>query len=355
MSGWSYYATDLLYDVFGVDLSAHNRYDQPPNEYQWNLLGPRCSFMGFRGLWRDQRDPDIFYHMDNVKNRYPDMPVFIYQYMAVKASSTFMKKLFDALRFLVDDLGGLDKIKMGIGFDVESDANPDGLSKQQFGDWLAKYYSWSFSEWGKENILTYTNKNSWARHLGYGDAAYKTDYPKQTKLMVARYKQTIAQPDSDGYDPVPEDWADLTHPPYGYKWIMWQYSADGNKLGNGKTPGLPSFGVHSYSIDLDRFYGNKEDFKRLFGVYPREIELPLKKEGDPPPPPPADPKVIEIANVGAGDRLNVRVTPWGHICAQTWDGEEFGVLGVETDTGGRKWYKIAEDAFVASWYTKVVE
>jgi hypothetical protein len=361
---WDYYETDKLYELFGVDLSQHNRYDLGAvpdrlREYKWELLAPRCSFMGFRLAWRQYIDVDLNYHVETLENEYPDMPYFLYQWFDVKRSNTNIKRQYAAMQQVVNEYG---MPPMGLMFDIED--NPDGLSKQEFGDQYAKVLGWAFSDFGPENIWTYTSTYYWEQFLGRGNAAYKTDMPKKTKLLVARYHVGVPTPDY-GFR-LPTDWEDLRNPPYlGKNWIGWQYSADGNKLGNGKTEGVPSFGVHSYSIDLDRLFLTATQFKSLFGVYPHPITLPLMRDpaepppspppSPPPPPPPPDPDRVKIVGLLDGEQLNMRDAPWGLINAKTFNGAQFDVMSTVKDVNDRKWYQVGKNIYIASWYTQEVQ
>lgn len=294
---WNYFRHDELYSVFGLDGSRWQVNPTSPN-VDWDLLTSRISFIYWRALLAKEYDIVWDYVYQNLKN-YPDLPKAWYQLLLVRASGSSLKAQFEALKRLVDDYGMPD---MGLVLDVET--NPDNLNKTDFGNQLAKYLAWCFGEFGEDKISIYTRTSWWDQTLAH----YNTGYPKKTKLMVARYIERIPTP-VDQYYGLPYDWDIINHPVYGSSnWMIWQNSADGNGLG-------PAFGVQSKSIDLNRFYGDKEDFKKIYGVYPQEIDNPLVgDETDPPPPPPPD-DIKEIVPIFRGKvtayALNTRSKPGG--------------------------------------------
>jgi hypothetical protein len=253
---------DDLYEVTGADISTWQR--RPNEEIDFDLLVSRINFLWIRCLYAAYEDGDFQYYMSKLE-KYPDLPVGFYQFLKVRKSSTAMKNQFNALKRIVEEFGLPSK---GILLDVES--NPDNLDKMAFG------------------------------------RGYKTDYPKRAKLFIARYITSIPTP-LDRNIGLPKDWADLNNPPYGVKWVEWQFSADGNNLGE-------KFGVHSSAIDLIRFNGDRQDFKNLFGVYPRKETNMLggDPEPEPEPDPDPEPEIKEFIHNKATcliNTLNVRKGP----------------------------------------------
>ena len=336
---YNYFTYDYLYAIEGADLSTHN---MNSDGVDFELLASRIGFLYLRGLYTKYEDYDFSRYIEGLKP-YPELPLGYYQFLKVRKTVAPMKAQFAALQKLVAEYG---LPALGLVFDLEASSNPDNLTKVQFGDQYAKYLNWSFAEWGQENITTYTRDSWWDWVL----QGYKTDYPKKTKLWIARYHDGIPVP-YDKYYNLPDDWWDLTHPPYlGKKWIVWQHSADGNGLG-------AAFGVNSAAIDLLRFNGSGEDFYKLFGVAPQKITNPLiADQPDPPPDPepepePPDPPVGEscMKFVVTTATLNVRnkASTYGTIVGKLSRGTK--VVAEENVFGYEGWVKIKEGQFAGNY------
>ena len=329
---YNYFTYDYLYEIEGADIST---WQQSEGErIDWDLLSSRVAFLFLRGLYTKYLDYDFEDYYNNLKN-YPMLPVGYYQYLKVRGSSTRMKTQFEKLQWLVDQYG---MPALGLVLDIEE--NPDNLSKTVFGDVLAKYYNWCFQEWGEEHITTYTRTTFW----DYVLRGYKTDYPKKTKLMIARYHDGIPVP----YDSViglPADWEDVNNPVYGTRWHVWQHSADGNGLGD-------VFGVASASIDLLRFVGDNAAFYKMFnGAVPQKVENPLLKD-EPDPPDPPDPPVPSdkcMEFVVTTDTLNVRSKPstYGSIVGKLKRSTK--VVLTENIHGYEGWGEIKEGEFAGNF------
>lgn len=326
----NYFKYDYLYPVTGADISGYQR--RPGEEIDVDLLVSRVNFLILRGLYTSYEDADFSYFIGKLVP-YDDLPLQFYQYLKIKDSSTAMQRQFDALRRLVDDY---DMPKMGLMLDVER--NDDNLDKMKFGDQYAKYLNWGFQEWGEEYFTTYTRTSFWDAVL----RGYKTDYPKKTKLHVARYHIGVPVPADDNYA-LPRDWEDLSNPPYGVKWVQWQFSADGNDLG-------AKFGVQSDDIDLNRFNGDWEDFKHMYGVYPRKATNPLGGEVTPPPTDKPLEFVINKAKCTAY-ALNVRRGPSTSqgIVEKLYQNDIVEVLETK-ETANEKWLRIGKNQWSAMEY-----
>jgi hypothetical protein len=290
---WNYFMHDDKYSVFGLDGSTWQINQTDPN-VDWDLLVSRVGYVFWRALLGKWPDPTFDYVVKSLKPY--NMPMGYYQLLHVRASSTNMKAQFAALRNVVATYG-----MPALGIVLDCETNPDNLTKQQYGDQLAKFLKWCYEEWGEENITIYTRTSWWDWTLG----GYKTDYPKRAKLWIARYKESIPVP-TDQYYGLPKDWKDIANPKYINKWSHWQNSADGNLL-------APSFGLYDCkSIDLNRFFGNAEQFKRLYGVYPNEITNPLGGVVTDPPDDGEIEPIVSIKEVQVtASALNTRNKPNG--------------------------------------------
>lgn len=329
---YNYFTYDYLYDIEGADISTWQQ--AVAGGIDWDMLASRIGFLFMRGLYTKYLDYDFEDYYNNLKN-FPNLPVGYYQYLKVRSSSTRMKTQFDKLKWLVDQYG---MPELGLVLDIEE--NPDNLDKTAFGDILAKYYNWCFQEWGEDKITTYTRTTFWDFVL----RGYKTDYPKKTKLMIARYHDGIPVP-NDNIIGLPADWEDVAHPVFGKRWHIWQHSADGNGLGD-------AFGVQSASIDLLRFNGNNEDFYKAFGgAVPQYVENPLLKDepdngggGEDPDP---TGKCMEF--VVTTDTLNVRSKPstYGNIVGKLTRSTK--VVLEENIYGYEGWGKIIDGEFAGNY------
>jgi hypothetical protein len=112
---------------------------------------------------------------------------------------------------------------------------------------------------------------------------YRQDWPKKHKLHVAHYNLYVDKPD------IPADWSEINNP---RTWTHWQYSADGNHMGE-------LFGVSSGSIDLNRYNGSIAEFEAEFNV----------KLGNAEPLPEPEPEICVPRFRVLVDVLNVRTGP----------------------------------------------
>lgn len=77
------------------------------------------------------------------------------------------------------------------------------------------------------------------------------------------------------------------------RWRIWQYSADGNGLG-------AKYGAASHSIDLNRFNGDENAFKKMLFSTPVVVEPPQGDQGD---------NILQTKFVALVDRQAVRTEP----------------------------------------------
>ena len=331
----NYFDFDYLYPVTGADISTWQR--RPNEEMDFSLLVSRINFLWIRCLYAGYEDGDFRYYMGKMEE-HPNLPYGFYQFLKVKESNTALKNQFEKLKAIINEFG---MPPMGIMLDVEQ--NPDGLNKTEFGNQLAKYLNWCYAEWGEDKVTIYTRTTFWDGVL----QGYKTDYPKKAKLFIARYITSIATP-VDLNIGLPRDWKDLNNLPYGIRWVMWQFSADGNGLGD-------NFGCHSSAIDLIRFNGDYQDFRVLFGVYPMKETNILGGDPVDPPPPPEEPElqefIIHKAKCITG-ALNVRKGPSiGYaVVEKLYNNEVAEVLEEKIDSYENIWVRIGLNQWSAMKY-----
>lgn len=181
----------------------------------------------------------------------------------------------------------------------------------------------------------YTSQWAWTSVTGPGKNR-STDIPRDRPLWVSN-------PRTGGQPLMPWDWEKR----YGVDcWKIWQYSF------TGKIPGImkPNSPSVMATVDLDWANGSLEWFNGQFKtkLTPKAVVLPPVD-----PPVVVRPDVVEI-QMNAGEMLNIRRSPFGDVCAQTWDGEQFRVTGLAKDGQDRPWWQIGPEMYVASWYCKAV-
>jgi len=174
-----------------------------------------------------------------------------------------------------------------------------GLSKQALGDWIFKYQA-RFFELTGHVLMIYTRASWWDLHV------YRNDWAKIHPLWVAHYGAQTPT--------LPADWGAISQPK---TWSLWQYSADGNGMGD-------AYGVQSASIDLDHFNGDGAAFLKQFGAAPRDLNVPQ-------PPPAGLPRFVSVKVA----RANIRNAPTmlNSDVGDTFLGNRMEVIGEDGD-----WY-----------------
>lgn len=117
--------------------------------------------------------------------------------------------------------------------------------------------------------LIYTRASFW------NIATTKPSWALAYDLWCARYKASLTSPWSDGFFKC-YPWANNLD-----NWVLWQYSADGNGLGN-------TYGASSNDIDLNYFNGTEEQLRQYAELEPlptpetveidREVALAMYEE-----------------------------------------------------------------------------
>jgi len=137
-------------------------------------------------------------------------------------------------------------------FDCEYTEYTDNI-KVNTTNWLTKMVN--YWELLYNDPMIYTRASWWDWNT------YRQDWPKNHKLHVAHYNLYVDKPD------IPADWGAVNNPE---TWTHWQYSADGNHMGE-------LFGVSSGSIDLNRYNGSIAEFEAEFDVT-LNMEPPIPPE-----------------------------------------------------------------------------
>ena len=141
------------------------------------------------------------------------------------------------------------------------DVEYTGLAKKNdTSNWLTKLAK-NWEDKAGVAPMIYTRASWWNWYTA------RMDWPKMLDLWVAHYT-SASQP------AIPDDWGKVANP---RTWTFWQWSADGNGLGE-------LYGVESGSIDRNRFNGSIDDFNKKY-------KTSIKPLGDPLPPvePPVEP------------------------------------------------------------------
>lgn len=208
------------------------------------------------------------------------------------------------------------------------------ISQNQMENLIWKFIRNVWSLLGME-VGIYTSQYAWADVTGPGTNR-TTDIPYNRPLWVSNPGSTSPA--------IPWDWAKR----YGADYYdLWQYSFTGKVAGIMK-PNTPSVQA---TVDLNRAkVDHLHWFNARFGtnLVEKQVEPPIVVQ----------PTRVEIEMANAGlppaERLNLRSSPFGTICAQTWDGVQFPVIGSAQDGQGRYWWQIGPELYVASWYCKVI-
>ena len=212
-------------------------------------------------------DPLVFDNVTGAEDA--DIPYGLYWYVKPN-NGTNWKDHIDSFYAIWKDYGG----ELPPVWDVEYTA----LNKNDTSNWLTKLAkNWE----DKTGIapMIYTRASWWNYYTA------RMDWPKLLDLWVAHYT-SASQP------LIPDDWGKVANP---RTWTLWQWSADGNGLGD-------IYGVESASIDRNRFNGSIDDFNKKY-------KTNITATPDiPPAPPPVDPPVDPPAGDWIEPMYRVKVT-----------------------------------------------
>ena len=282
------------WSVTGADLS----YWQ--GDIDWPLFASKVNFAYLRaGYGNDYTDPRLTEYMLGCAGH--GIPFGLYWY--AKPGKDWAKHANSFARY--EEMGALPPV-----LDVEETG---GLGKTALDGWLSKLINRYESVTGRQ-LAIYTSPGFWNSNLPL------TNWAKHHPLWVAHWT-SASQPTQ------PNDWRPKNNPD-GYPWTFWQWSAGGNKQG-------AAYGVSSGDIDLNRYNGDREAFKRAFGVYPHDTGGEVPPPPEPPEEPPAEyPKVITL--VGAFNLRQEPVYDPTNIMKTLPGGYKLKVIGEEGE-----WYKVS--------------
>jgi len=280
-----------MYEVTGVDLSSWN------GTMDFSVTKTKCQYayirVGFNNYGKDVRCD--YNRQAAIAN---DFPYGVYWY--VKPGLDWRQHADNFARIAAEYPIQLDMV-----LDVETTM----LNQVDTLNWLINLDSRIESLTGRTPMI-YTSMGFWN-----GCVAPNAHFARN-RLWVASWTTGPAPS-------MPAGWS---------KWTHWQWSADGNKKGAeyGSGPdGDPD-------MDLNRYCGTAAEFDKLYGTHISDPnQLPSK--------------VRVTANV-----LNVRATPGGTLVGYVPFGTIFGVTGQANDNTGKRWWKVGS-AYIASWYTEIVE
>jgi len=231
-------------------------------------------------------------------------------YWYVKAGKDFRKHI-ESFKAICDEL----KPELTPVWDCEYTDYVDSI-KNATTQWLAKLdLNWPLDE------MIYTRATWWNANTS------RTDWPKKRPLWVAHYT-SADQP------AIPDDWGKVAVP---RTWTFWQYSADGNGLGE-------AFGVQSHSIDLNRYKGSVAEFEQEFDVKLGADE----PDPDPDPDPEPEPGGSLQFRV-AVDTLNVRNGP-SIEAAKVGTLQKGDIVDCLNVRGSDAWVEIEEGKWCAAQY-----
>lgn len=253
----------------------------------------------------------------NVSECYPDMKfprnvveapkifkVFgVFFYFMVKYDPTAQANFFADLV-----IPHLSKINLPLWCDFED--NSTNLSPQVCTDRIFTF----------KNVLesrTSRKMGIYTRMEFFNRSVSRSSSWKTIPLWPARYKSGLTSPWSDGYYE-PLDW------PLD-AWDFWQYSADGNGLG--EKYGAPPPPDGDRDMDLDYFHGGYEDLLEYAGAV---VALPL------------------TVKISSAQGIVIRAKPDGRIIGCAPYSTKFVVDEEIIDTENVKWYRSGESFFIAS-------
>lgn len=192
-----------------------------------------------------------------------------------------------------------------VAIDVE--LNEYNQSKGVFQTELLKFID-RLAYYGYDSPLIYTRASFWNPNVG--NPSWASKYP----LWVARYG--TSQPwygENDPYRPLPWN-----------NWTLWQWSADGNGLGD-------YYGAQSNSIDLNYFNGDETAFAAFFGQTPPQPEEEF------------------VRYKTLATKLNIRESPnkTSNDIGDLYAGDVVGAFGATKDSAGNDWARLGLDQWAA--------
>lgn len=325
-------------DVYGVDISywqnrvyENGKYVYKPIDFV--KMRSKAHFAFIRSSYGIYYQ-DIAFDMNWSGAKDAGMARASYHYLILdKEMSSARRQADNYWSVIREDVGELDLCFA----DVEK--NDNKLTRSEAQDFI-----WEFIQKFKDNsgkpISIYTSPGFWNGNVTYYGSPSKI--PIGRTLWVASW--TGASEPGIPYDweyRYPKTWE--RHPLIA---SFWQWS----NLGKGID-----YGVHSKTIDLNRYNGTLDQFNQRFGLN----FAPIGEDNGVIPPPPPDQDVIRIAHLESDETLRIRSQPWGTIVGMTWNGAMFDVVGSKHDANNRLWFRIGganDDSeyaqYVASWYTE---
>lgn len=257
-------AVALDYEVNGVDLSYWNMdsLDNPSDMDQAKAAGAMFCYIR-AGYGNNTYDPYANYYINECKRL--NIPWGLYWFTKIGKD---WQKHIDFFYEAYNDVGG--------PLPPVLDCEWTELNKTLTNSWIYKAADrfktkagWNWSDNTPYPII-YTSPGWWDAHVE------RNDWAKHLELWDAHWT-TAANPI------LPGDWGAITNPK---TWLFWQWSADGNMLGD-------DYGMTGDAdIDLNRFNGTKAEFEARFNV---ELDDPTPPPPDPEPEPdPEPPEAVDI-------------------------------------------------------------
>ncbi len=305
------YASEAPWPVRGVDLSYWN------GVMRFDVLKEKVQFAFLRaGSGNDYIDP----RLDTNRQGCEDNAIEYGLYWYAKASKSWQKHAAKFYKVWKVSPGKLPPV-----LDFES----AGANKNDTTNWIEKLYK-EFEQLSGVRVMFYTSPGWWNGNT------YRNDWAKKHDLWNAHW--TYAS------EPIiPHDWSAINNP---VPWTMWQWSADGNGLGNeyGSIDG-------DKDMDLNRFNGSIPLFNSRYGTNIKPIGDPVPP---PPPPPPIPGDTLMYVVQNSNPWLNVRVGPGTNYAKvdKLFNGDVVSLVDFDGDKvySNTAWAQIGESAWVAKKY-----
>lgn len=285
------YATNA--ETIGIDVSHWNNWSNPAATWE---AGARFVIVRLGSIDSSTGVPYVDYDLLNyleLLRDHPEFAVACYWYARLNKD---LQVQADAIAGLVEMARNDYGVEFGfVAIDIETAGRAEDLRRLCL----------LTEEATDKDAIIYTNPNTWL-YLLTGDKSWAAYFD----LWQAQYR--VLQPTDLPHFSAPK---------------MWQYSADGNNMGR-------EYGCESDDVDLDKFFGDEATMRAYFGSYIVEPE-----------PQPERVRVTATAN------LIIRDAPAGERKGYAAPGSVWVVYGRVNDANGREWVEIAEDSFIAGWYT----
>jgi GH25 family lysozyme M1 (1,4-beta-N-acetylmuramidase) len=295
-----------LYKIGGTDVSYHQRI------INWALMASQAQFSIIRagnGAYTSTRMADPQFGGNWSGSKIQNLPRGSYWYFWPNPNVAPDLQANNWISLLASDPGDLPLFP---DLEEKNEASRLHLTPQKYLDLLVAFYDVLDARFGVSKVGVYSNEGFWNQWMPVNAVQ---------ALKINQRPRWVANYTSAGSPRMPRGWTG---------WDLWQFSGNENRLGL-------TLGVQSYAIDLNVFRGSPMEFRSLFGCDPKPIAG-------------LDPS-LPVSKIMVKGTVNVRLKAdeSSTIRGQLVNASDWDVLGTESDTRGRAWYRIARGAYVASW------